>query len=269
MQFTSFYNLVFVHRNPRTKLWVDIQKMLFKSCLFLAITSILDNSTKRSIILRHIEDSLYNGSSTDLRVRQRLRKKYECTFDVTNFPFDRPICHFNLSMKNADKVFFKILKKYEGVRYTGPKVVGQFKVQEVACHVEQNGTIGSKFIFTIKLKRDFKQVLLTTFLPTFLLWLLAYFSLLIQIDYFSDRLMSSVTVLLVLASLLGSIYERLPETSYVKFIDVWVVWYLVNIFLICIFHIILDTFLNKKGGQNLEKKTEKNEVDKLFQTTNR
>ena len=81
--------------------------------------------------------------------------------------------------------------------------------------------------------------------------------------------MSSVTVLLVLASLLGSIYERLPETSYVKFIDVWVVWYLVNIFFICIFHIILDTFLIETEGQNQEKKTKKNEVDELFQTRKR
>ena len=216
---------------------------------------------KRSIILRHIEDSLYMGSGNDLNVGQRIRKKYECTFDVTNFPFDRPFCHFNLSMKAVDKVFFNILKKGKGVEYTGATIVGQFKVEKVGCYTEENHTNESKFIFTIHLQRDVKQVLLTTFLPTFLLWLLGYFSLLIEITNFSDRLMCSVTVLVVFASLVGSIYEHLPKTSYVKFIDLWVVWYLVNIFLICIFHITLNIYSNKKD--------EKGNKESIIQTRGR
>ena len=52
--------------------------------------------------------------------------------------------------------------------------------------------------------------------------------------------MGSVTVLLVFTSFLDTIYAELPETSYVKIIDVWVIWYLSNIFLTCTFHIFLD-----------------------------
>ena len=76
--------------------------------------------------------------------------------------------------------------------------------------------------------RDCKQYVLCTFLPTFLLWLLSYFSLLIQIDDFTNRFMGSVTALLVFTALLGPIYDQLPETSYLKFIDVHIFHYLVS-----------------------------------------
>ena len=52
--------------------------------------------------------------------------------------------------------------------------------------------------------------------------------------------MVTITALLVLASLLGSISEDLPTTSYFEFIDLWFLWYLINIFIITIYHILLD-----------------------------
>ena len=52
--------------------------------------------------------------------------------------------------------------------------------------------------------------------------------------------MGSVTSLLVLASLLGSIQSGLPKTSYFKYIDLWFLWYITNIFFIIISHIMLD-----------------------------
>ena len=54
---------------------------------------------------------------------------------------------------------------------------------------------------------------------------------------FLDRV---VTSLLVLASLLASIEENLPKTSYFKKIDVWFMSYIIFIFVIIVFHIIVD-----------------------------
>ena len=82
--------------------------------------------------------------------------------------------------------------------------------------------------------------MINTFLPTFLLWLLGYSTLLIKIEDFQDRFMGTVTALLVLAALLSSISMSLPRTSYFKYIDIWFLWYLANIFIIIVYHIILD-----------------------------
>ena len=79
-----------------------------------------------------------------------------------------------------------------------------------------------------------------TFFPTFLLWLLAYATLFIDIKDFDNRFQGSVTALLVLAALLNSITTSLPKTSYFKLIDLWFFWHTIGIFLMIMFHIILD-----------------------------
>ena len=53
--------------------------------------------------------------------------------------------------------------------------------------------------------------------------------------------MGSITFLLVLVALRGSIVNELPKTSYFKYIDLWFFWYTTYIFSITIFHIILYT----------------------------
>ena len=90
------------------------------------------------------------------------------------------------------------------------------------------------------MERDYTHAIFSIFSPTLLLWLLSYSTLSINIDNFSDKFMGSVTALLVFTSFLDTIYAELPETSYVKIIDIWVIWYLSNIFLTCTFHIFLD-----------------------------
>ena len=61
-----------------------------------------------------------------------------------------------------------------------------------------------------------------------------------KIENFNNRFMGSITALLVLTALLGSINDDLPITSYFKYIDMWFTWYIANIFCIIVFHIFLD-----------------------------
>ena len=82
--------------------------------------------------------------------------------------------------------------------------------------------------------------MLNTFLPILLLWALGYSTLFIGTRNFSDRFMGTVTALLVLVSLLSSVNEDLPKTSYMKLIDLWFLWHITSLLVIIIFHIILD-----------------------------
>ena len=71
-------------------------------------------------------------------------------------------------------------------------------------------------------------------------------TLYIDIVDFSNRFMGSVTSLLVLTSLHGSMEDSLPKTAYFKDIDIWFNWFLTNIFLIILNHGLVD-YLLKKG----------------------
>ena len=53
-----------------------------------------------------------------------------------------------------------------------------------------------------------------------------------------DRITGSVTALLVLTTWISVVNGFLPETSYVKLVDIWLVWHLVTTFLVVIFHIL-------------------------------
>ena len=88
--------------------------------------------------------------------------------------------------------------------------------------------------------RIFYNQLLSTFVPTFLLWLFGYSTLFINIENSSDRFMGAATALLVVATLLNVINQDLPQTSYMKLLDIWFMWHMLNIFAIITHHIIID-----------------------------
>ena len=90
------------------------------------------------------------------------------------------------------------------------------------------------------MRRDYKDQLLTLFGPTVLFWFLAYLTLYFNIDDINNRSRTSVTVLLVIVSLLSSVKEDFPKTTYFKHVDLWFFWYVVNIFVIISVHIILE-----------------------------
>ena len=83
----------------------------------------------------------------------------------------------------------------------------------------------TRFIYSIKLERLYMQALSTTFFQSFLLSVIAYFTLYINIVDFTNRFMGALTSLLVLAALLSSINSSLPQTAYFKHINFWF-WYI-------------------------------------------
>ena len=130
------------------------------------------------------------------------------------------------------------------VTYVGPGNTKEFLIKEVLANT---GVIEkyTYFNFTIKFERMYTDQLISTFFPTILLWMLAYFTIFIKPENFNERMMVSVTVLLVLAALLAPIRSEIPPTSYFKYIDLWFLWYTAYIFSITIFHIILHEATTK------------------------
>ena len=103
----------------------------------------------------------------------------------------------------------------------------------------------SLFEFSLKFERLYVDQLTSTFFQTFILWLLAYLTLFIPVGNLNERFMGSVTALLVLASLLGTMEDNLPKSNQTKCIDIWFLCYIINIFFIIIFHVVLENLSSK------------------------
>ena len=52
--------------------------------------------------------------------------------------------------------------------------------------------------------------------------------------------MGAGTVLFVRTMLLNGINDNLPKTSYMKLLDLWFVWHILNIFAVITYHIAID-----------------------------
>ena len=106
---------------------------------------------------------------------------------------------------------------------------------------------------------------MTTFFQSFLLWILAYITLFINEYDFSNRFMGAVTALLVLTALLSAIGDQLPTTAYFKFVDLWFNWFIANIFLIILTHVLID-YYNNKDESKKEPEDKKFKVSQISST---
>ena len=122
----------------------------------------------------------------------------------------------------------------------------------------------SEIRIIIKLARQYTYHLSQSFFQSFLLGFLAYLTFWIDITDFTDRFMGSLTALLVLASLMSTLTESLPKTSYFKVIDFWLLFFLLSTSLNIAVHILVDRFYQKE----LKEKNAKNVVQKWSNKVN-
>ena len=185
------------------------------------------------------EELLYDGAENSIEVSQRFRIEYDCVFNLEKFPFDEQECDFVMKMNLDHNNSMALVEDDPPIIYNGESKIDQFYIGPFNTNSSGNGK-EARFILSIHMVRIYNDQMINTFIPTFLLWLLGYSTLFITIEDFNDRFMGTVTSLLVLASLLSSINMSLPRTSYFKYIDLWFLWYLANIFCIIVYHIMLD-----------------------------
>jgi hypothetical protein len=185
------------------------------------------------------EDRIVHGNEGILEDKQRMRAHYDCKFHLRKFPFDTQHCHFTFTvvlMTNAKLMF---VGNKNSVKYTGPEVVKDFYIQDIQVDTGSNEE-NVWFRYNITMKRSFSSNILSTFFPTWLIWILAYLTFFIQLPNFNNRFMGSITSLLVLASLFTTMQSNLPKTSYFKYVDCWFLWYQTNSILMIVVHVLLD-----------------------------
>ena len=93
----------------------------------------------------------------------------------------------------------------------------------------------------ITLLRIFTHHLVNTFLPTACLIIIAEMTLFIDTGHFEATIMVALTSMLVMYTLYQSISATLPQTAYIKMIDVWLLAGLILPFIVFIILVLVDT----------------------------
>ena len=161
---------------------------------------------------------------------------------MTYYPFDVQDCTAEIEVAREGRIVSLVKNS---LKYIGPSDVMQYVVTETAGFKKND-----RIVFKISLGRRLMSVILTTMLPTIIFTLVTISSNYYAQQHFKTIIPLNLTSLLLSVMLLVGVSARLPQTSYLKMIDVWMIFALMVPFINVLLQGYLD-FLRLKLKGNL------------------
>ena len=115
---------------------------------------------------------------------------------------------------------------------------------------------GADFVMVeITLQRRYFYHLATTYFPTFCLIIVTEMLLFINEEHFEAVIMVALTTMLVMYTLHQSISSQLPKTSYMKMIDIWLMFCLTVPFLVFVVEVLCETLRYRREKKEVKNRT--------------
>ena len=201
-------------------------------------------------------DTTHPFKSAWLQMRQGFRIDFNCTFNLKLYPFDEQFCNIIMRLKSSRNYNVSVILDEDAIRYRPLTIANQYHLVDATSNISLTTSSKSNhsdpcferlktndgFLFTLHLKRNSDHQVKTLFIPCIGLWVVAYFTVLLRVDDFTNRNRISVTVLLAMVTLfVGTANtDEYPKTTYLKNIDAWFLFYLTSIFLIISHHMVVE-----------------------------
>ncbi|XP_059081996.1 gamma-aminobutyric acid receptor subunit beta-2-like [Tigriopus californicus] len=182
-----------------------------------------------------IEALLFSGETNSIIMTREYYQDYSCQFDLRYYPFDSQVCKLLFDVQGLPDQYTILKPDHNGVEFIGTRSLVEFDILLERLEVFSVNNISEaevKFVF----RRRMEFHVTNTFLQTFILIGIGFMSLYFDVDNFSDRIMVTLTTMLVIATITASIQASLPKTSYYKLIDWWLLFSLNALVLTMCFH---------------------------------
>ena len=170
-----------------------------------SVSAFLSNVRKRGKASRaRIEDpseiSHYPGKWNDIIVEREYFQDFKCNFDLTNYPFDQQNCFMNFTLRGTtDRQVILRQDSTKNISYLGEKRLVEYEIIEIALDVQATTESGfSSASVVVVFKRLRIYYYLNVFAQFILLMAVGFMSLLFPVNNFSDRVMTALTVMLVM-----------------------------------------------------------------------
>ena len=220
------------------------------------------------------EDYVYKGERGVLHQSISLTSVYECKFDIFRYPFDKQLCTIKLYFNGNHGTRILTNSTFNHVTFSGNQLLTEFEATGWHFYsAEINGLM--EFGFALRFKHLYLKQLTQLYFQIILLWIVSYLTLFMDLEDFSNRFMGALTSLLVLTSLMDNINNRLPASPSIRLIDIWNIWYVCQIVLIILFHILFNRTLstrvfkfNHGSWKNIQPKKLNNAAKVLFPAAN-
>ena len=196
-------------------------------------------------------DEIFSGYQNALVNEKHQTMKLSCSFALKSYPFDTQKCKIRMAIDGLARLSMLLVPK--AVHLKEIEQLPQYDVGDVSIEQMELFDDGKQGVMvTITLKRRVTGLLMTTYLPTVMMNLLNQATMYIDRDRFFETIITmNITCMTVLASLFVLFSSVVPQTSYIKSVDLWFLFNLTYPFCLILLHILL-----KKIEADIEEETQ-------------
>ncbi|XP_047495013.1 uncharacterized protein LOC125043107 [Penaeus chinensis] len=165
------------------------------------------------------ESYAFSGATNILVHEQEGSLTIMCYYNLHKYPFDTQICFFYVSVADLTTKF-GFLAQDSAVSFEGRRELLEYELfsERLEFLVERNISYAKvQFVF----KNRYVYYIGNAFTPSLMMVIICFLTFHFDLEDFQDRIMVSLTSLLVLVTFFSQTSQSIPKTSYVKLIDAW------------------------------------------------
>ncbi|XP_069945046.1 uncharacterized protein [Cherax quadricarinatus] len=187
----------------------------------------------------------------DLNITQYTYFNFEipCHLKVRRYPFGTYLCNASLYLvRTTAEITMKPDRGEEDVYtvpYWGDRDLLDYRLMNITAIA-----LPDKVVLTLHLTGQFDYHLLNSFAPSALVFLISYSTLFFPIVDFNERIMVSLTSMLVLAGLFAQASGSYVKTPYFKLIDIWYATLIMLCFVVVITNAVVNSLRIKNTGHS-------------------
>ncbi|KAK7070885.1 hypothetical protein SK128_003092 [Halocaridina rubra] len=189
---------------------------------------------------------MYSSEAATVRKDAKLTITYTFDPDLYKFPFDLQKCELIMLFKTGPGSILKMGVVSTSALYRPRLLEYQVKNMTLAMRNIDLTLSPVDIVLITEFEHLFGFYLISIYMPTLLLVVVSYVTFYFDQEDFSDRIMVSLTALLVLSTFLSTASSSMARVSYFTFLDIWLSFCIAFVFAICLIHTCLQILLLEK-----------------------
>jgi len=244
------------------------------------VTISREGNYKESPVTVKQEINVFDGNQNRIMFQQLYSKTFKCVYQLQLYPFDTQKCTVDMELRELDKPTINMIP--EDIFMEGDTVLVQYIIAKWSLELKDPGDSNQGINLKLVMKRRIMNELLTSYLPSVLILAIVYATNFFKPFFFEAIVATNLTSQLVLTTLFISVSKSLPPTSYVKMIDVWLIFSQLIPFVEVLLHTYLDALRSDDdreinhhgevitpGGDNHTAESSINGMEELFKKSSK
>lgn len=184
----------------------------------------------------------FEGWEQPLRYEMMFRTTIPCNFRLHRYPFGSHKCPGTFYVLNGGQpsMVFRSAQATHTVNYTGNHDLREYKLLRITYNHDD-----SKILLLLHLKSLYDYHLMNSFLPSAMVFMISLTTLFFPVSDFNERIMVSLTVMVVLAALFTQASSASVKTPYFKLLDVWYTALVALCFFVVVVNAVIHSIISR------------------------